>query len=179
MSNCLLIIFVIGSCVTFRGFLSKFSKCCFYKCIHSSWLVAFSLAFAVLFFLLTSFTVCHAILDCLSSKYSYCNRNHFFYAGFCIYIFVVHLAACQFAFIYPLHPPSSQVRCDSWLIFKLILNSEFSILNDGHTKAKELCLPYYSPIVKREKMDSCLSQSETLTALCCHFMVNKFIKKVL
>ena len=66
MSNCLLIIFVIGSWVIFRGFPSKFSKCCFHRCIRSSWLVAFSLAFAVLFLLLTLFTVCYAILDCLS-----------------------------------------------------------------------------------------------------------------
>ena len=29
MSNCLLIILVIGSCVTFGGFPSRFSKCCF------------------------------------------------------------------------------------------------------------------------------------------------------
>ena len=45
MSNCLLIIFVISSCVTFGGFPSKFSKCCFRSCIRSSWLVAFGLAF--------------------------------------------------------------------------------------------------------------------------------------
>ena len=65
MSNCLLIILVIGSCITFRGFPSKFLKCCFHSCIHSCWLVAFSLAFTLLFFLLTSFSVCYAILDCL------------------------------------------------------------------------------------------------------------------
>ena len=70
MSNCLLIILVIGSCVTFREFPSKFSKCCFHSCIRSSWLVAFSLDFTVFFLLLTSFTVCHAILDCLSSTES-------------------------------------------------------------------------------------------------------------
>ena len=29
MSNCLLIILVIGSCVIFGGFPSRFSKCCF------------------------------------------------------------------------------------------------------------------------------------------------------
>ena len=29
MSNCLLIILVIGLCVTFSGFPSRFSKCCF------------------------------------------------------------------------------------------------------------------------------------------------------
>ena len=67
MSNLLLIIFVIVSCVIFEDFPSKFSKCCFHRCICSSWLVAFGLAFAVLFFQLTLFTVCHDILDCLSS----------------------------------------------------------------------------------------------------------------
>ena len=35
MFNCLLEILVIGSCVTFRGFLSKFLKCPFHRCIHS------------------------------------------------------------------------------------------------------------------------------------------------
>ena len=70
MSNCLHIILVIGSCVTFVGFPSKFSKCCFHRCIRSFWLVAFSLALAVLFLLLTSFILCHAILDCLSSTES-------------------------------------------------------------------------------------------------------------
>ena len=67
MSNCLLIILVIDSCVTFGGFTSKFTKCCFPSCNRSCWLIAFSWACAVLFFLLTSCTVCHAILDCLSS----------------------------------------------------------------------------------------------------------------
>ena len=70
MSTCLLIILVIGSCVTFGGFPSKCSKCCFHRCIHSCWLVAFSLVFAVFFHMLTSFIVCHAILDCLSSTES-------------------------------------------------------------------------------------------------------------
>ena len=70
MSNCLLKILVIGSCVTFRGFPSKFLKCCFHRFIRSCWLVGFSLAFVVLFLLLTSFIVCYAILDCLSSTES-------------------------------------------------------------------------------------------------------------
>ena len=70
MPSWLSIIFVIGSCVSFEGFPSKFSKCCFHGCIRSSWLVAFILSFAVLFLLLTSFTVCHAILNCLSSTES-------------------------------------------------------------------------------------------------------------
>ena len=71
MSNCLLIILVIGSCVASGGFPSKFSKCCFHSCIRCSWLVVCSLASVVLFLLLTSFTVCHTILDCLSSIKSY------------------------------------------------------------------------------------------------------------
>ena len=70
MSNWLLIIYVIGSCITFWSFPSKFSKCCFHRCIRSSWLVAFILAFAVLFLLLTLFTVFHAIQDFLSSTES-------------------------------------------------------------------------------------------------------------
>ena len=43
MSNCLLIILVTGSCVTFSGFPSRFSKCCFHSFIRSFWFVAFSL----------------------------------------------------------------------------------------------------------------------------------------
>ena len=70
MSSWLLIIFVIGSCLTFRVFPSKFLKCCFYWSNRFSWLAAFSLALAVLFLLLNLFTVCHAILDCLSSTES-------------------------------------------------------------------------------------------------------------
>ena len=67
ISSWLLIIFVIGSSVTFGGFPSKFSKCCFHRCIRSSWQAAFSLVLTVLYLLLTLFTVCHTILDCLSS----------------------------------------------------------------------------------------------------------------
>ena len=77
MSNLLKIIFVIGSCVTFRGFPSKFSKCCLHMCIRSSWLVAFSEAFAVPLLLLPSFTVCHAILYCLSSTEYYQKQSKY------------------------------------------------------------------------------------------------------
>ena len=66
---CLLIL-VIGSFVTFGGFPSRFSKCCFYTFILSWGVVAFSLALALLFLLLTSFIVCHVILDCVSSTWS-------------------------------------------------------------------------------------------------------------
>ena len=87
-SNWLLIIFVIGSCVIFGCFPSKFTKCCFHKCICSSWLVAFCLAFAVLFLLLTTFTVCHAILDCLSST-----ESLILWIWFCIY------SVCSFSYM--------------------------------------------------------------------------------
>ena len=66
MSNCLLIILVIGLCVTFSGFPSRFSKCCFHSFILSCWFAAFNFALAMLFLLLTLFIVCQAILDCLS-----------------------------------------------------------------------------------------------------------------
>ena len=70
MSNCLLIILVISSCVTFGGFPSRFSKYSFHSFILSCWFAAFNFALAVLFLLLTSFIVCQAILDCLSSSES-------------------------------------------------------------------------------------------------------------
>ena len=96
MSNCLLIILVIGSCVTFGVFPSKFSKC-FNSCILSCSLVAFSLTLAVLFLLLTSFTVYNAILDCLSSTeslilsiwfsiYSVCSFRYMLANSFCAFL---------------------------------------------------------------------------------------------
>ena len=80
MSNCLLMILVIGSCVTFGGFPSKFSKCFFHRGILSSWLVAFSVALAVLFLLLLLLTVYHAVLDCLSST-----ESLIWWIWFCMY----------------------------------------------------------------------------------------------
>ena len=53
MANCLQIILVIGSCVTFGGFPSRFSKCCFHSFILSCWFSAFNFALAVLFLLVT------------------------------------------------------------------------------------------------------------------------------
>ncbi len=70
MSNCLLIILVIASFVTFGGFPNRFSKCCFHSFTLSCWLAVFNFALAVLFLQLTSFIVCQAILDCLSSTES-------------------------------------------------------------------------------------------------------------
>ena len=96
MSNCLLIILVTGSCVTFRGFPSKFSKCCFHRCIHSCWLVVFSLALTVFFLLITSFTVCHAILDCLSSTESLILSIWFCMYSVCSFRYVLANLFCAF-----------------------------------------------------------------------------------
>ena len=95
MPICLIIILAIHSWVTFGGFPSNFSKCFFHSCIRSSLLVAFNLAFAVLFFPLLSLTVWHAILDCLSSTeslilliwfcmYSICSFRYMLANSFCV-----------------------------------------------------------------------------------------------
>ena len=97
MTNCLLIIIVIGSCVTFGGFPSKFWKCYFHWCIRSCWSVASSLALSKLFLLLTSFIVCHGILACLSSTeslilsiwfciYYVCSFRYMFANSFCAFL---------------------------------------------------------------------------------------------
>ena len=103
MSNCLLIILVIGSCVTFGGSPSRFLKCCFHSFILSCWFVAFNLALVVLFLLLTLFIVCQVILDCLSSTeslilsiwfcmYSICSFRYMLANSFCAFFLVlVHL----------------------------------------------------------------------------------------
>ena len=95
MSNCLLIIFVIGVRVTFVGFPSKFSKG-FLSCIRSSWLVTFSLSLAVLFLMLTSFTVCHAILDCLSSTGSLILSIWFCMNSLCSFRYMLANSFCAF-----------------------------------------------------------------------------------
>ena len=113
ISDCLQIILVIGSCVTFGGFPSIFSKFYFHSCIRSCWLVDFTLVLAVLFLLLTSFAVCHAILDCLSSTkslilliwfcmHSVCSFRYMLTNSFCVFLsfmalvlfgfFLLHLA---------------------------------------------------------------------------------------
>ena len=105
---------MIGSCVTFGGFPSRFSKCCFHSFILSCWFVAFNLALALLFLLLTSFIVCHAIIDCLSSTdslilsfwfcmYSVCSFRYMLANSFCAFssfraftfvgFFLLHLEA--------------------------------------------------------------------------------------
>ena len=89
MSRCLLMILVIGSCVTFGGFPSIFSKCCFHSFILSCRFVALYLALAVLFLLITSFIVCHAILDCLS-----CTESLILFIWFCMY------SVCSFRYMF-------------------------------------------------------------------------------
>ena len=94
MSNCLLIILVIGSFVIFGGFPSRFLKCCSHSFTLSCWLAAFNFALAVLFLLLISFIVCQAILDCLSSTESlFYIQNQI---DKIIYIYVCMFPACCF-----------------------------------------------------------------------------------
>ena len=88
MSNCLLIILVIGSCVILGGFPSMFSKCCFHSFILSCWFAALSFALAVFFLLLTSFIVCQAILDCLSSTESLILSIWFWMYSVCSFIYM-------------------------------------------------------------------------------------------
>ena len=88
MSNCLLIILVIGSCVIFGGFPSRFSKWCFHSFLLSCWFAAISFALAVFFLLLTSFIVCEAILDCLSSTESLILSIWFWMYSVCSFIYI-------------------------------------------------------------------------------------------
>ena len=110
-SNCLLIILMLGSCLTFGGFPCKFSKCCFHMCTRSSWLVFFILAFAILFLLLTWFTVGHAILYFLSSSeslilsiwfsmYSVCSFRYILANSFCAFLSVRALVLILVGFFY-------------------------------------------------------------------------------
>ena len=63
-----------------------FLKCCFHRYIRSCWLKVFSLAFAVHDILLTSFSVCHAILDCLSSTES-------------VILLILYVTVCSFRYM--------------------------------------------------------------------------------
>ena len=92
MSSCLLIILVIGSGVTFGGF----PVCCFHSFILSCWFVAFNLALTVLFLLLTSFIVCQAILDCLSSTESLILSIWFCMYYVCCFRYMLANSFCDF-----------------------------------------------------------------------------------
>ena len=111
MSNWLLIIFVLRSSVTFGYFPSSFLKCCFHGRIRFSWLAAFILALAMLFLLLTSFTVCQAIWDCLSSTeslilliwswmYSVCSFRYALVNSLCVFISFRALAIAGFLLLH-------------------------------------------------------------------------------
>ena len=76
-------------------FLYKFTKCCFHKCIHSSRLVAFRLAFAELFLLLTPFIVCHVVQSNLLSFWSDFLCILFVLLGICYLIHFVPSLVCE------------------------------------------------------------------------------------
>ena len=94
MSDCLLIIIVIGSCGTFGGFPSKFSKFCFHSCIRSSGSFQFSFRSALPFV----HFVCHAILDCLSSTESLILSIWFCMYSVCSFRYVSKFVLCLFKF---------------------------------------------------------------------------------
>ena len=96
MSNCLQTILVIGSCVAFSGFPSRFLKCCFQSFILSCWFVAFNLALAVLFLLLTLFIICHTIPDCLSSTKSLILSIWFCMYSVCSFRYMLANSFCAF-----------------------------------------------------------------------------------
>ena len=143
MSNCLQIILMIGLWVTFGGFPSKFSKCCSHNCIHSCWLVAFSFAFAVLFLLLTSCTVWHPILDCLSTIES---LNVLIW--FCMY------CICSFRYIL------ANLFC-AFLSFRALILVEFLLL---HLEAVE-----FSPMIRETGVQSQVESYQRLKNVtwCC------------
>ena len=85
---------MIGSCVTFGRFPSRLSKCWFHSFILSCWFVAFSLALTVLFLLLTSFIVCHAIPDCLSSTESLILPTWFYMYSVCSFRYTLANSFC-------------------------------------------------------------------------------------
>ena len=96
MSNCFLIILGIVSCETVCGFPSRFSKCCFHSFIRSCWLVAFSLALAVLFLLLPSCIVYHDRVDCLSSIQSLILPIWFYMYSVCSFRYMLANSFCAF-----------------------------------------------------------------------------------
>ena len=96
MSNCLLIILVISSYITFGGFPSRSSKCSFHSFILSCLFAAFSFALAVLFLLLTLFIVCQAFLDCLSSTESLILSIWFCMYSVCSFRYMLANSFCAF-----------------------------------------------------------------------------------
>ena len=96
MSNCLLTTLVIGLCVTFSGFSSRSSKCCFHSFIRSCLFIAFSLTLSVLFLLLTLFIFCHGILDCLSSTGSPILSIWFGMCSVCSFRYMLANSFCAF-----------------------------------------------------------------------------------
>ena len=90
MSNCLLIILVIGSCVIFGGFPSKFSKCCFHSFILSCWFAALSFCFGCV---LSSahFVYCLPGYSRLSIFHRVSNLIYLILNVFCLFLYIYGL----------------------------------------------------------------------------------------
>ena len=87
MSNSLLIILVIGSCVIFGEFPSRFLKCCCHSFILSCWIAAFSFALA-LFFLPTHFVYCLPGYPRLSIFHRVSNLIYLILNVFCLFLYI-------------------------------------------------------------------------------------------
>ena len=98
MSNWLLIIFVIGSCVTLGALPSKFSKCCFRYCIRSFLAGSFQFSFRnvlpsahFLYHLpcyprLSIFIQVSKLIDLISYLYSICSFRYIIAYSFCDFL---------------------------------------------------------------------------------------------
>ena len=87
MSNCLLIILVIGSCVIFGGFPSKFSKCCFHSFISFLLVCCFKFCFGCV---LSSahFVYCLPGYSRLSIFHRVSNLIYLILNVFCLFLYI-------------------------------------------------------------------------------------------
>ena len=110
MSHCLQIILVIGSCVTFGGLVQVHFRNAVSTVFFFLLVCSFNFALTVLFILLTSFIICQAILDCLSST-----ESLILSIWFCIYY------VCSFRYM-----PANW--CCAFLVFEhlCLLDSSYS-----------------------------------------------------
>ena len=106
------IVIFLGLFVTLGEFSRRFLKCSFPFCICFCWPAAFSFAVEVLFLLLASFTVCHAIRDYIPNFLFYWSDS-----AVPFYLFLIH-----FVSLHVVHPHSSIGSTVVWQKFRFILS---------------------------------------------------------
>ena len=87
MSNCLLIILVIGSCVIFGGFPSTFSKCCFSQFYSFLLVCYFQFCFGC-FLSSTHFVYCLPGYPRLSIFHRVSNLIYLILNVFCLFLYI-------------------------------------------------------------------------------------------